>query len=64
LEENKKLLIEAKKVSQGKVSLIIVKEPSKINLNSVVAEENKGSNIKIKMDHINVPVQINFHKQT
>lgn len=63
-EENQKFLTETRKVSQEKMSLITVREPSNSTLNIVVAEENKVSEIKIKMDQINVPDQIHFHMQT
>lgn len=64
MEENQKLLTENRKVSQEKVSLITKKEPISNTLNIVVAEDNKVSKIKFKMDQINVPNQVHFHKQT
>lgn len=64
LEEDIKLLTEAWKLPQKKVFLITVKDPKKNTLNIVVTEEDKIFEIKIQMDQVNVPNQINLHKQT
>ena len=42
----------------------IVKDPKQSTLNSVVVEEDKVSEIKIRMGQINVTDQIHFHKHT
>ena len=58
------MLVEARKLSQEKVSLIRVKGSEKSTLNLVITEDDKLSEIKIKMDQINVPDNIHFHRQT
>ena len=63
-DENWKLLAEARKLSQEKVSLIIVKGSKKSTLNLAIIEDYKSSKIKIKMDQINVPDKIHFQRQT
>lgn len=63
LEENKKFLLEIRKLSQEKVSLITVKEAKHITLNIAVEEEDKVSEIKIMMDQLNVLDKVNFHKK-
>lgn len=50
VEENHKLLIEARKVSREKVSLIIVKDPKKSTLNFDMVDDNKVLEIKNMMD--------------
>jgi hypothetical protein len=64
LDENQKLLAKARKLSQEKVSLIIVKSLEKSTLNIVIVEEDKLFEIKINMDQINVLDKIHLHKQT
>jgi hypothetical protein len=50
-------------LSQEKVSLITVKDPKKNTLNIAMIEEDKVYEVKIRMDQVNGPDQINFHKQ-
>ena len=63
-DENKKLLDEERKLSQEKVYLITVKGLKQSTLNLAITEYDKSSKIKIKMDQINVPTKVHFHRKT
>ena len=64
LEENQKLMAEARKYALEKASLITVKEPMGDALNIVVVEKNKVVEFQIRMDKVNVPDKIHFHRQS
>ena len=64
LEENQKLMTEARKFAPEKASLITVKEPIGDSLNIVVVDQNKVVEFQIRMDKVNVPDKIHFHKQS
>lgn len=46
------------------MSVFTLKGPKTNTLNIVVTNENKMSEVKIKMDHVNFPDKIQFHRQT
>lgn len=46
------------------MSLLIVKDPTKNVLNFALTEEEKVTEVKMKMDKVNRPDKILFHKQT
>ena len=63
LEENQRLLIEVRNISSDKISLLIVKDPTRNVLNFALTEEKKVTEVKIKMDKVNILDKILFHKQ-
>ena len=64
LEENQRLLKEVRNISSDKMSLLIVKDPTRIVLNFALIEEEKVTKVKIQMDKVNIPDKILFHKKT
>ena len=64
IEENKKLMKEARKISSYKVSLLIVKHPTKDVLNVALKEKYRVTEINFKTNNVNMSDKIHFHKQT
>ena len=64
LEENERLLKEVRSISSDKMSLLIVKDPTRNILNFPLIEEEKVTEVKIQMDKVNIHDNILFHKQT
>ena len=64
MEENQKLFSKAREVSKENISLLTVKDPKTNTLNIVMTDGYRVSKIKIKMDQINMPDKLHFHKQS
>ena len=64
VEENQRLLNEVRSISLDKISLLIVKDPTRNVLNFALTEEEKVTEVKIQMDKVNIPDKILFHKKT
>lgn len=64
LEENQKLMAEARMYAPEKASLITIKEPMGDALDIVVLEQNKVVEFQNIMDKVNVPDKIHFHRQS
>lgn len=55
---------EARNICLDKVSLLTVKDPIKNVLNVALTEKYQVTKINFKMDDVNMPDKIHFHKQT
>lgn len=53
LEENQRLLKEVRSISSDKMSLLIVKDPTRNVLNFALTGEEKVAKVKIQMDKVN-----------
>ena len=71
LEENQRLLKEIRNISSNQMSLLTNKDPTRNVLNLAFTEEEKVTEVKIKMDKVknkmdkvNIHDKIMFHKKT
>lgn len=63
LLQTQNLFPEVRNISQVKFSLISTRGHENNTINIAVADENKVSEVRIKLDKLNVRNKINFHKQ-
>ena len=63
LNENFKLMQEARRNSSIEVSLLTVREKDTSTLSVSMSDESEVSQVRIQMDKITIPDKINFHKQ-
>ena len=59
-----KLYLEVRKITQEKVSLFSIRDHERNTFNIAVADKDKVSELKRRLDNINMRGKINFHKQT
>ena len=63
VEENFKLMQEVRKNTYASSSLLTVREKDSNTLKIALDDQVEGSQVRIQMDKIAIPNNINFHKQ-